>query len=65
LVPGAYKQQGLGTFVVYQQSETSGTVVNAATMDWCWYIIFDQFQTITKNMIELSLNGKSLFSPKA
>jgi len=64
LVQGAYKQQGLGTFVVYQRTSKTGTVVNTATMDWCWNIIYDEFQVMTKNMIELSLSGKSLFSSK-
>jgi hypothetical protein len=63
LVHGAYKQQGLGTFVVYQQTNKTGTVVNTATMDWCWNIIYDEFKVMTKNMIDLSLSGKSLFAP--
>ena len=54
--------RGLGTFIVYQKTADSGTVVNVASMDWCDYFDRDQFRIITKNMIDLSLNGGSLFA---
>lgn len=55
-------QLGLGTFIVCKKSPTAGTVVNAASMDWCNNIVYAKFKTITKNMIDLSLAGTSLFS---
>lgn len=53
---------GLGTFIVGQKTQTSGVVVNVASMDWCNYIVYNQFKVMTKNMIDLSLNGGSLFT---
>jgi hypothetical protein len=53
---------GFGTFVVAKKSETSGTVVNTASMDWCYYIIYDKFKTMTKTMIDRSLNNQTLFT---
>jgi hypothetical protein len=53
---------GYGTFIVNKKSPTSGTIVNAASMDWCYYIIDTEIQIVTKNMIDLSLNNESLFT---
>ncbi|MFI5137844.1 MAG: N,N-dimethylformamidase beta subunit family domain-containing protein, partial [Sphingobacteriales bacterium] len=58
---------GLGTFIVYQKTTTSGIVVNAASTNWCSStgiggIDKTKIATITKNMIDLSLNNSSLFS---
>ena len=53
---------GYGTFIVNKKSPTSGTIVNAASMDWCYYIIDSEIQIVTKNMIDLSLNNESLFT---
>jgi hypothetical protein len=53
---------GMGTFIVYKRTESSGTVVNVASMDWAYYLGYEKHQTITKNMIELSLKGDSLFT---
>ncbi|MEO6850634.1 MAG: hypothetical protein ABI203_01885, partial [Mucilaginibacter sp.] len=53
---------GYGTFTVCKKSPTSGTIVNGASMDWCYYIIDNDVQVITKNMIDLSLDGNSLFT---
>jgi hypothetical protein len=58
----ATNNQGFGTFMVGRKSPTSGTIVNGASMDWCYYIVEKEVQTITKNMIDLSLAGASLFS---
>jgi len=53
---------GLGTFIVGQRTPSSGVIVNVASMDWCNYIVYDQFKIITKNMIDLSLKGGNLFT---
>jgi len=58
---------GLGTFMVFQRQASSGTVVNVASTDWCSFNGIggadkERTETITRNMIDLSLAGKSLFS---
>ncbi|MGZ3752578.1 MAG: N,N-dimethylformamidase beta subunit family domain-containing protein, partial [Mucilaginibacter sp.] len=55
---------GFGTFMLAKKSASAGTVVNAATMDWCTnvHVGSGKVQTITKNMIDLSLSNSSLFS---
>lgn len=60
---------GLGTFIVFRKTPTSGTVVNAATTDWCSKrgmagVDKDKITRITKNMIDKSLKGESLFTPQ-
>jgi len=58
---------GLGTFMVFQKTPASGTVVNVASTDWCSSNGIGgkdskKIETITKNMIEGSLNKRNLFS---
>ncbi|HZX58515.1 MAG TPA: hypothetical protein VFE54_07305, partial [Mucilaginibacter sp.] len=59
-------QLGFGTFMICKRTSTSGTIVNAASMDWC--INFGQtndktaLKAITKNMIDLSVSGGNLFT---
>jgi len=58
---------GLGTFMVFQKTSHSGTVVNVASTDWCSTNGIggrdkEKIETITKNMIDGSLNNSSLFS---
>lgn len=58
---------GLGTFIVFQKNPSSGTVVNVASTNWCSPTGIgglDQIkiETITKNMIDLSLNNGNLFT---
>ncbi len=58
---------GLGTFVVCQKTPDSGTVVNVASLDWCspkgmGGIDKAKLETITKNMIDGTLNKSTLFS---
>ena len=54
--------QGLGTFIVCKKNATAGTIVNVASMDWAYYLVYERYKVMTKNMIDLSLAGKSLFS---
>lgn len=57
---------GVGTFLVFKRSASSGTVVNTASETWCQ----DGFsgldgklvEIITKNMIDESLAGQNLFT---
>ena len=55
---------GFGTFMVCKKKSTSGTIVNASSFDWCVNVNVDKglVKTITKNMIDLSLTGNSLFT---
>ncbi|HEY4324200.1 MAG TPA: N,N-dimethylformamidase beta subunit family domain-containing protein [Mucilaginibacter sp.] len=58
---------GLGTFIVFKKTQSSGTVVNVATMNWCSPTGMGgddglKIQTITKNMIDRSLNNESLLT---
>ncbi|MBS1531880.1 MAG: hypothetical protein JSU01_16350 [Bacteroidetes bacterium] len=58
--------KGLATFIVFQKTKTSGTVVNVATENWCSNTGIGgddkvKIETITKNMIDNSLSGSSLF----
>jgi hypothetical protein len=58
---------GAGTFMVFQKTPSSGTVVNVASMDWCDPWNFDDtgsqaIKQITKNMIDATLQHQSLFS---
>ncbi len=59
-------QLGFGTFMICKRTSTSGTIINAASMDWC--INFGQtndktaLKAITKNMIDLSISGGNLFT---
>lgn len=58
---------GLGTFIAFQKTHTSGTVVNVASTNWCSAtgmggVDKEKIETITKNMIERSLNNESLFA---
>ena len=55
---------GYGTFMVCRKTPTTGTIVNASSFDWCENILLANgaIKTITKNMIDLSLSGSSLFS---
>ncbi len=60
---------GLGTFIVFRKTPTSGTVVNTATTDWCSKRGMagadkEKVIRITKNMIDKSLQGESLFTPQ-
>ncbi len=57
---------GAGTFIVFQKTPSSGTVVNVASMDWCNPTSFDDtgsqaIKQITKNMIDATLQNQSLF----
>jgi len=61
------KPNGLGTFIVFKKKAKSGTVVNAATTDWCspkgiGGSDHEKIAIITKNMIDKSLAGKSLLT---
>jgi len=58
---------GSGTFIVFQKTPSSGTVVNVASMDWCNPTSFDSsasqaIKQITKNMIDATLQNHSLFT---
>ncbi|MGZ3836831.1 MAG: hypothetical protein ACXVB0_25160, partial [Mucilaginibacter sp.] len=58
---------GLGTFIVFQKTPGSGSVVNVASTDWCSVNGIGgmdrvKIETITKNMINGSLSGANLFS---
>ena len=58
---------GVGTFMAFQKTHTSGTVVNVASTNWCSAtgiggVDKEKIETITKNMIERSLNNESLFT---
>jgi hypothetical protein len=62
-----WENKGLGTFIVFKKTKDSGTVVNVASTDWCSESAYksadkDKIIKITKNMIEKSLNGNTLFS---
>lgn len=65
----AYSEdKGLGTFMIFQKSNSSGTVINTATMDWCsGYGLGGRdstiIQQITINMIEGLWKDRNLFSP--
>jgi hypothetical protein len=57
---------GLGTFVVFQKTPSSGTVVNVASTNWCSTtgmggIDGPKIETMTKNMIDGSLANSDLF----
>jgi len=62
------KKHGMGTFVVYQRTASSGIVVNTASMNWCSQTGMNggkdeaKLKIITKNMIDRSLNGETLFT---
>ncbi|MBL4676374.1 MAG: hypothetical protein JKY70_09255 [Mucilaginibacter sp.] len=61
-----YNKPGIGTFIVFKKTETSGTVVNTSSDNWCSFLGIGgkdktKIQAITKNMIDLSLNHQSLF----
>ncbi|MFD0763838.1 N,N-dimethylformamidase beta subunit family domain-containing protein [Mucilaginibacter lutimaris] len=58
--------KGLGTFIVFKKTPTSGTVVNVATTDWCNKRGIggkdkEKVRQITKNMIDKSLSDQTLF----
>lgn len=58
---------GVATFIVFQKTVNSGTVVNVASEEWCSSSGIGgkdaaKIKTITKNMIDKSLEGRSLFS---
>jgi len=58
---------GLGTFVAFKKTPSSGTVVNVASTNWCSTTGIggadkDKIETITKNMIDGSLNNSNLFT---
>jgi hypothetical protein len=57
---------GIGTFVVFQKTSSSGTVVNVASTNWCSStgiggVDGPKIETMTKNMIDGSLNNSNLF----
>jgi len=59
--------KGLGTFIVFKKTATSGTVVNVASTNWCASNGIEgkdgpKIIRITKNMIEKSLNNQTLFT---
>ncbi len=59
--------KGLMTFIVFKKTKNSGTVVNVASQNWCSSTGIggkdgQKIATITKNMIDKSLGGKTLFS---
>lgn len=61
------KVNGLATFIVFQKTPGSGTVVNVASEDWCSNKGIGgtdggKIVKITKNMIDKSLAGGSLLS---
>ena len=64
----AYSEdKGFGTFIIFQKTQTSGTIINTGTMDWCsQYGLGGKDSTllekITYNMIEGLLEGEDLFS---
>jgi len=58
---------GVGTFIAFKKTKDAGTVVNVASTNWCSATGIGgtdgaKIQTITQNMIELSLKHESLFS---
>ena len=58
----------VGTFLAFQESRTSGLVVNAASMNWCSTTGFGgrdslAVRRITANAIRLLLSGQDVFSP--
>jgi hypothetical protein len=60
-------QLGYGTFIVFRKTAASGTIVNVASTNWVANAGINgldklKVQTITKNMIDLSLSNASLFS---
>ena len=55
-------KNGLGTFIVCRKNASAGTIVNIASMDWAYYLVYEKYRVMTKNMIDLSLANGSLFS---
>lgn len=58
---------GTATFLVFQKTPTSGTIVNTGSETWCDQGFHQSsskkyVETITKNMIERCLKGENLFS---
>jgi hypothetical protein len=66
LTVNRYGREGVGTFIVFQEAETSGIVINAASMNWCGEAGIagqdgDKIQRITLNMFDKLLVGSELF----
>jgi hypothetical protein len=64
-----FASTGFGMFIVFQKTKNSGIVVNGGSEDWCANNGIEgkeriKIQTITKNMIEMSLNGGDFFNGK-
>ena len=60
------ERDGVGTFIVFQKAETSGIVINAASMNWCGEAGIagqdgDKIQRITLNMFDKLLSHSELF----
>lgn len=60
-------KQTVGTFMVFQRTAISGTIVHGASTDWCGLggmgsTSPTRLQQITRNAIDLMLSGKSLFA---
>lgn len=59
-------RDGVGTFIVFQKVETSGIVINAASMNWCGEAGIagqdgDKIERITLNMFDKLLSHADLF----
>ena len=60
---------GYGTFLIFQKNDSSGIVINTATMDWCSGYGMGgrdslRIKQITSNMLEGLMEGEDLFSPE-
>ena len=57
---------GLGTFIAFKKTETSGSIINTSSTNWCCLKTFegkdgDKIKIITENCINLLLDDEYLF----
>ena len=62
-------KEGFGTFIAFQETPTSGRVVNTSSMSWPIDMIrgagVSELQTITFNILDKLLSGANIFTPSA